>query len=126
MEPPKELTKELLSDVLGEDITIEDIELSEYLPNVIVIKGVYNNPPKYYCPFYVKNLNLDTLTRLCKEWCAKQGYDIYVSLRGESISLEINNFPIKQAGASLHHIGYLEFTELEAVLKATQWVRDNR
>lgn len=67
-------------------------------------------------------LNLDTLGRLCKEWCLGQGYSLLSSTQGR---LYINS----KLGIS----GYFDFlhtilreSELEAIIKATEWIANEK
>ena len=87
---------------------------NEKYNTVLVYQEIGNNE---------KTINLDTLTRLCKEWCYKQDYVIksFIDHSGDCfayISSGIKGMQYKD--------GFCSDTELEAVLKATQWVRDNK
>jgi len=116
-ELPKELTPELLGLVLGindvnniyEDLAEEgEITYTQYAN---ITRGRRTT-----------DLNLDTLTRLCKEWCHKKGYDLF-SGREQGfdyyLCLIYNTY-----GSSWNDTIKSEKadTELEAVIKATEWV----
>jgi hypothetical protein len=66
-------------------------------------------------------LNLDTLGRLCKEWCFKQGYFLQSGKNND-----INWYAqTKECGDWNIHMfweSYIEPTEIEAIIKTTKWV----
>ena len=108
-ELPKELTKELLSDVFGK--VVKSFKIYEK-----------HNGIEYLTENGISVQNLDTLTRLCKEWIQEKKYQIKITISDGAYFIEIGkayyNFNDKYFG------NYT--TELEAVLKAVQWVRDNK
>lgn len=69
------------------------------------------------------SLNLDTLTRLCKEWCLEKGYICEIRYLNEYkkhrclIHYEIDGQEFTEVSCI-----QLEDTELQAVTKATEWV----
>ena len=108
-ELPKELTPELLGLVLDDVLVGAITEMKPYAENDIVYT-TYELPTIKY-----KILNIDTLTRLIKEWCWKHKYYL------ESGSMEMGYCSVYE------HIDTQRFlskskTEFEAVLKATHWV----
>jgi len=103
---PKELTPELL-----ELITKDYVQTLEIVDNEVhySVHGVAG----------YKAINIDTLTRLMKEWCFDKGYSLETRF----------NYPLQQV--SMTNNGGLArysspamsiLTELEAVLKATHWL----
>jgi len=106
------ITKETLGLVLGKEVT--------------QIMGTHLDGQLYY--EFESNkypLNLDTLGRLCKEWCFKQGYSQYIKIRKDLMNLyEEDHFFVVQfgIGSDKNAIQFTGKTELEAIIKATQWV----
>ena len=103
------MNKELLSLVLG--VKFETYELKDNFINVNnLMLHKYGN---VYTP-----LNLDTLGRLYKEWCLKQDYVLtsFVDHCGSGFcQVSSGVYGMKRQ----HDIGD---TELEAIIKATEWV----
>lgn len=99
------INKELLSLVVAEKVTNH---------------GVENNELWYTIPkvFGHKILNLDTLGRLCKEWCTTKecalfsGWDYENGHYNALIARHETNDIVDNYGD----------TELEAIIKATEWV----
>jgi hypothetical protein len=121
-ELPKELTPELLGLVL-DDNSIENMEICEssnelhydtYKPTNdldkrLNIGNIYN-----------KRINLDTLTRLCKEWCLVQDFVLVPRSRHKLKGYDCDIYTKDD-----HSIdGFESDTELEAVIKATEWAKD--
>lgn len=103
---PKELTGELLSLVLEEEVS-----------QVMGISGIALRFSYKYLGY--AEVNIDTLTRLMKEWMDKQGYTNFSGReRG------VQRLYCCEVETSLSNWLYFhsEHTEFEAVLKATQWV----
>jgi len=106
---PKELTPELLSLVLNNEIRVFEHKDN----NIEYIEGYEHG----YLDADWQSINLDTLGRLCKKWCYEQG-----------ILLESGNTYctiIDMSETSVMNLGderYVETTELEAIIKATVWV----
>ena len=112
------ISKELLSDVLGEDVsgvsiignvvnyTIEDYETEEDGELVYVDIG--------------QNINTYELAHKCKEWAYKQGLIIE------------NFFAFGDARCRVYNTKWEEIykcvmdTESEAIFKACQWILDNK
>lgn len=121
-ELPKELTPELLSDVLGNYVK-DSIRFSwldeSYLDGEYLIFGKAHG----YESYTQKKVNLDTLTRLCKEWCYKESK---VWLMSYITALGANCRVFKSDLSNRTDEMFIGDTELEAVLKAVQWVRDNK
>lgn len=111
-ELPKELTVELLGLVLG--IKLDTVDITSAYANV-EIGIVYTRQEENYKLKDV--INIDTLTRLMKEWCYRKQIPLLSGKRNsynswccfiDDISYKIDT----QYGN----------TEFEAVLKATHWV----
>jgi len=101
----REISKELLSLVLGEEIA--------NCPNY----SVHDNILRYCTPDLkvgddVHQLNLDTLGRLCKEWITRQGYTLKISMYRDSTFIEVCD----KRGNGLEGFGDVEIYE------ATEWV----
>ena len=62
--------------------------------------------------------NIYELAHRCKKWALSQGYDIASSSQGYANITTLDS--IKQCGY------FAQDTEFEAVLKAAQWVLDNK
>jgi len=104
------IDKELLSLVL-EDKDIKEID-----------NNIKNNELSYLSHNYSysewKYINLDTLGRLCKEWCYDNGYRLQCEY----------DYPIQSVIVFERHTNketieeWAGDTELEAIIKATEWV----
>lgn len=108
-ELPKELTVELLSLVLGEQI--------------IKVQNISHGCLNYTICFDDEQLeldkNIDTLTRLMKEWCSnKTGYYLYTV----KTSYDWWAYVTAPDNVSLRLTTVTADSEFEAVLKATHWV----
>ena len=111
------ISKELLGLVLGEELDILQIDDNE----ILCFSYTYNDRTDYLGEN--NYLNVDTLTRLMKEWCLEQGYTISaLPVKEEYI------YWISEVIRYTDEAEYREFydtentTEHEAVLKATKWV----
>ena len=116
MELPKELTVELLGLVLDEEVK----EIRWFKPNKNALQYDVEENQDY------TELNIDTLTRLMKEWCFKQ----------ELENINTNIAKGVSSGRKMYHCKIVKFkgfvkildksfeakTEFEAVLKAFEWV----
>ena len=114
---PKELTPELLGLVLGEKVYYKDLAM---------VKVHIGNNELFYSKKDYKwtghSINLDTLTRLCKEWC--------YNCKDDSVSIVIYHDHLGKYNAQVDftiatELGEQWFsgdTELEAVIEATHWV----
>lgn len=101
------INKELLSLVVAEKVTNYGVENN----------GLWYTIPKV---FGHKILNLDTLGRLCKEWCLKQDYELMSGIiKKECVCLI---YTIKANRWDDVTTKKLAGTEIEAVIKATEWV----
>ena len=111
------LSKELLSLVLGEDIVTDKIYT---VGNNLVWYHLNSKGEKAY----KRDVNLDTLGRLCKEFCLKQGY----TLRTEPIDDDGLVYWVIAVVEYTDDAEYLRFSsldtdnELEAVLLGTEFV----
>jgi len=106
------ISKELLSEILDLD--------------VLAICGEQGGELKYWfdesCGNQISReskINVDTLARLCKEWC----YDIGVA--------NLTSWIGDNTKHAMFYDGFDEHsfeadTEAEAIFKATQWVKDNK
>ena len=110
------VSKELLSGVLGRKVkTVDGIS------NNALYYSTERNPDE--------TLNLDTLTRLCKEWCFANGYTISTSPDNvDSLDEEV-----EPSGKILYWSVYVDMnhltrgsTELKVVAKATEWVASKK
>ncbi len=110
------ISKELLSLMEGEEVdTIFFRPLKNYL-----IYTVVDEPDKDIV------LNLDTLTRLCKEWCFKKEYILASAFIVKGF-FSSSYCLIKRPTMSNEKYVCATHgdTELEAVIKATEWVYAN-
>ena len=117
------IDKNLLSLVLNEEVIhIFDIDNNEFKYNI--------NPND--C---TRTINLDTLGRLCKEWCRKEsGVEIFVFMLEPKEKcfniqgLKYDNFEVRVLREKERHLGEYLFSwwnmksELEAIIQATEWV----
>ena len=110
------ISKELLSLILDSDInSIQYIRHDE--------RYIEKNCIQFQHYGETESLNKDTLGRLCKEWCMKNGYILDIRYLSEFskyrciIQYEKNGleFPVIDCIP-------LENLELEAIIKATEWV----
>lgn len=116
MESPKELTPTLLGLVFDCKVTIiYDINT----------KTEYKIDNQYICfdaNIGYKAINIDTLTRLMKEWCYKQGYKIGVT----NHSVELYTFKEWKPFTSLKFRTTDDVNKdcdwFPMILKATNWV----
>jgi len=100
------ISKELLSLILG-------VEVGNYAMHGNYIK--YENTANKLGD--INNLNLDTLGRLCKEWCLTQRYQILSELQMYGAYAQVNS-----EDYILDPITFKADTELEAIIKATEFV----
>ena len=108
----KELTPELLSLVL--DREIDSVKIVELFPNQIVYE-VYE---------HATLLNIDTLTRLMKEWCYESKYSVMTYMNvNRTWSANIRNYIYCEDWNCVENDSNTEF---EAVLKATAWTAKER
>jgi len=104
------ISKELLSLVLSKEVKeINAINKDEKFEDILW----YND--------YSDGLNLDTLGRLCKEWCLKQDYEINSRFQHPMIAINLYMY-----GYEVKANSFIEKTELEAIMKATEWVAKER
>jgi len=107
---PKELTPELLSLVLKEEIAdrviTDNIQLCGDTMHYMIKDS------------YMAQINIDTLTRLCKEWCLEQDgmINVYYHQDTVAVSISLDNGLTKYSSPSM-----TEYSELEAIIKATHW-----
>jgi len=113
---PKELTPELLELVLNEEI-YESIMLTNAW-------GATDNHLTYWVARIEPNnliehhINLDTLTRLMKEWMKNEEcmLSIYYHMDTVAITIHINGARVYSSNSITN------YTEFKAVLKATSWI----
>ncbi len=118
-ELPEELTPELLGLVLDEEVQfgllggkIKNNNLSLQLKDTKEV-NVY------------KQLNIDTLTRLMKEWCLKEQNNCVASISstlGILDSTAMCNIYSSKYALGKETKAFYGDTEFEAVLKTTAWV----
>ncbi len=113
------ISKELLSLVLDEDIPDFRLEIDKgknAIDSCIEI-SCWDNTHKEFEACY--DINLDTLNRLCKEWCIKQDgmISIYCHQDTIAVSVSLDRGLTKYSSPSMS-----VYTELEAIIKATEWV----
>lgn len=102
------ISKELLSLILDRK-DIKEVD-SEFIPFDNEIAVVMQDEE-------ILHYNLDTLGRLCKEWCHKHGYYISSMItKGGKGFAESDIFFCHQIDS------FEEDIELEAIIKATKWV----
>ena len=66
-----------------------------------------------------EDINIDTLGRLCKEWCLKQGYHLIEYVNAVEI--------IQRTGCrNLHKIINTKDFKASTVIKATKWVANKK
>ena len=105
-----------------EDIKIDTALLGEVL-EIVIIEAKLSDTHLLYTSYIKprlqdwKSLNLDTLTRLMKEWCLEQGYMLMSSPN------YIGTITIQVSMKGLDLLCNSDFkTEVEAVYKATEYV----
>ena len=111
------ISKELLSLVLDEDLQVL-AELNN--ASLIIETDKDNNKLEVYLKFsfdetedsLLKEINLDTLGRLCKEWCLEQGFIMNVQTSDINCMIYI--------GATDTDIQAK--TEIEAIVEATEYI----
>jgi len=112
------ISKELLSEVLGENIdTIVLINNKLHIGNSVM----------------VGEINIHELAHKCKEWASKQGrYFIFTRTNLETNNLHIgaiayisDEFYINGAWKSKEWDSFKAKSEPEAIFKATQYIYDN-
>lgn len=97
------ISKELLSGVLGS-------EVEELRPKDDYLEFEYVIPTTKY-EAHIQSVNLDTLDRLCKEWCIEQGAFIDAYYRS-------------------HNTGYVAYlgawvsSDKKSFIEVAQWVYD--
>ncbi len=109
------ISKELLSLVLGFPFaSIQDTRIG----NSMLEYTTYQLPTHKY-----KSINLDTLGRLCKEWCLLNGFQIESAINingGYAVVLYANSCAV--IAYSILTVS----TELEAIILATAWVTEQK
>ncbi len=122
----KNITKELLSDVLGENV--DNIRMSDIPANRVVyeVQGAGIRNP------YV--INIYELAHKCKEWAINYGKGYYVwtginhNSKWDVFVTKFNSFskfePVEYQ-AVYNPLGGKE-TEPEAVFKACEWILENK
>ncbi len=119
-ELPKELTSELLSLITGRTIKEFRLDIDEDdFDSCIIISCNQDLGEDCY------DINLDTLTRLMKEWCFSNGFSLYVKIRADIIDMyEKDHFYVVQIGigSDRNATQFSGLSELEAIAKATHYV----
>ena len=116
---PKELTPELLGLVSGDKESVKICRELSINNNELHFTSLKVNG------FYDLVINIDTLTRLMKEWCWKQDYRIEIHFGNDN---DYEWFVFHQ-GRGEEQVTFMDNikdftpTEFEAVLKATSWVQ---
>lgn len=122
------ISKELLSLVLDEDFGI-----IEKLNDVKIVIFVDEDQNKLYIKTdnskYVqkeeieqteyKEINLDTLCRLCKEWMVKDNNDIINTFNSSSVNGWV-------CTSSAYNKRFVEETELKAVIKMCEYIVNDK
>jgi len=100
------LIKELLSLVIDTKIGNCHIDNNE----IVYYEGNEDSPKDYI------RINLDTLGRLCKEYCYKLGYEVDTNITGwYRISKNTDNiFNVVKDGEQM--------SELAAIIHSTKWI----
>ncbi len=119
------ISKELLSLVLDEDLQVL-AELNN--ASLIIETDKDNNKLEVYLKFsfdetedsLLKEINLDTLTRLCKEWCYSENYILESRIHLQQKSKGVCN--VYWMSMDNDKDVFVENTELEAVIKATEFI----
>jgi len=69
------------------------------------------------------SINLDTLGRMCKEWCLTKGYPLNSGPR-------LNGTFMTKVDSDLHSVtlynNYVGSTEVAAIINASKWVMEQR
>ncbi len=108
------ISKELLS--LSLDIplyAITDVVLNN---NNEVLYSTYTLPTIKY-----KAVNLDTLGRLCKDWLKCKGYVVTITHHLDTVAVYLHAGVRRYSSESMS-----VYTELEAIIKATEWVANEK
>ena len=114
------ISKELLSLVLDEEFT-RPSEIKKVGNNLMWYEMTIQNTPRYK-----RDVNLDTLGRLCKEWIYKNtAYEV------TAYKLQDTNEYRCVVGLNLLSkykdvVGFYADTELEAIIKATERIMENK
>jgi len=115
------ISKELLSLVLDKNVVAIDVNETDsnieentleyiYRDNDFVSHGFSND----------EKLNLDTLGRECKEWCHIKGFFIKIHYPLNRVDIAVS---VAQDNTTIFgEKEFIENTELEAIIKATEWV----
>lgn len=102
------ISKELLSEVLEEDI----VEVGSFNSPILEI-----NVQRYSYKEWRK-INIYELAHKCKEKAYDLGFDIYSDFNGADVCRIGSNYSI----APLHH----NVTEVEAIIKSYEWILENK
>ncbi len=116
------INKELLSLVLG--VTVIEVTDVCTVQNEVFYDVIGIEVPEFEVAGdngeYHRRVNLDTLGRRCKEWCIKRGYWLVIGYGNEiQLALYTVGGDIFKDTALYKHVS---LTELEAIIKATEWV----
>lgn len=106
------ISKELLSEVLGEDIF--QIEYNKYTHDVTYNKSK-GNFPNY------GHINIHELAHTCKEWADKLGYEILSGL-GYAVIIDFHAGTDAYGSPLIKDIEFENNTEPESVFKACEWL----
>lgn len=104
------ISKELLSEVIGENITTINI-----IDNMVIYSNDFDDKPPY-------DINICELAHKCKVWAKTHGYDIKTDVDGMYEIIDNND------DDNIVIDSYAD-TEPEAIFKACEWIlqqKDNK
>lgn len=121
------ISKELLSEVLG-----EDVERVAKANNSELYYHIYNIKPTYATPRAVwsDTINIYELAhKNCIEWALSNGYNIHILIRNNGlIDVEVRygiDFDYVKTFSAKKDTLKLQNTE-EAIFKACEWIKENK
>ncbi len=107
------IPKELLSLILNDDITWISNDISD---NNLTYEENYNDVQN-------RHINLDTLGRLCKEWCHEHNYNAFSCPKMVKASAGCQLYYRWNDGSISDEDLFFEAdTELEAIIKAVEYI----
>ena len=108
------ISKELLSEVFNKEVEYVESNLCYFEEYTSCMQGItFKDEPRTYW-------NIHELAHKCKEWARAKGYELY------SAYIDINASICELFGINFIELEFNSDTEPEAILKACQWILDNK
>ncbi len=111
-----DISKKLLSEVLGTKVYRVSIENDDliYTKKEFGIQGFKHSK-------VIERINIDTIGRFCKEYLKSQGYVVTTTNHMDTVAVSLTAGIHKYSTPAM-----TVYTELEAILHATEWAITQR